>query len=85
MVPRRRMTSQQIADDLADRIESGEYAPHTKLPSKQELADLYSVSTGTIAYVQRLLRDRGLTYGIPGAGVYIEDRPVAEDDPDRDS
>lgn len=69
------MTSQQIADDLADRIDAGEYAPHTKLPSTQELAELYSVSTGTIAHVQRLLRDRGLTYGVPGAGVFVEDRP----------
>ncbi|MEU8298575.1 winged helix-turn-helix domain-containing protein [Micromonospora sp. NPDC048909] len=66
------MTYEQIANDLAARIESGEYRPHTKLPSNRELSDLYSVSTGTIAQVQRVLRERGLTYGVPGAGVFVE-------------
>ena len=74
MAPARRMTYEQIADDLAARITSGEYPPHTKLPSNRELADLYSVSMGTVAQVQRMLRDRGLTYGVPGAGVFVEDR-----------
>lgn len=78
MAPARRMTSEQIADDMAARIASGEYPPHTRLPSIRELADLYSVSTGTIAQVQRLLRGRGLTYGVPGAGVYVEERGERE-------
>ncbi|MFI2650221.1 winged helix-turn-helix domain-containing protein [Micromonospora fulviviridis] len=66
------MTNEQIADDLAARIASGEYPAHTKLPSNRELAGLYSVSVGTIAQVQRRLRERGLTYGVPGAGVFVE-------------
>lgn len=72
MAPARRMTHEQIAHDLAARIASGEYPAHTKLPSSRELADLYSVSMGTIAQVQRKLREQGLTYGVPGAGVYVE-------------
>lgn len=72
MTPARRMTYEQIAEDLATRIGAGEYPAHTKLPSNRELADLYSVSMGTIAQVQRLLRERGLTYGVPGAGVFVE-------------
>ena len=63
MTPARRMTFQQIADDLAARINSGEYPPHTRLPSNRELADLYSVSMGTVAKVHILLRERRLTYG----------------------
>ncbi len=74
-MPARRMTYEQIARDLAARIESGEYPPHTRLPSNRELAALYSVSMGTIAKVQIVLRERRLTYGVPGAGVYVEDRP----------
>lgn len=74
MTPARRLTYQQIADDLAARIESGEYPPHTKLPSNAELAELYSVSTGTVAKVHVVLRERRLTYGVPGAGVFVEDR-----------
>ncbi|MEU8264898.1 winged helix-turn-helix domain-containing protein [Micromonospora sp. NPDC048999] len=75
MAPARRMTFQQIADDLASRIEVGEYPPHTELPSTRQLADLYSVSAGTIDKVHIILRERGLTYGIPGRGVFVEDRP----------
>ena len=72
MAPARRMTSAQIADDIASRIASGDYPPHTRLPSNRELADLYSVSMGTIARVHIRLRQLGLTYGIPGGGVYVE-------------
>ncbi|MFE7869781.1 GntR family transcriptional regulator [Micromonospora humida] len=68
----RRLTYEQIADDIAARIASGEYPPHERLPSTRELADLYSVSPGTIAKVQIVLRTRGLTYGVPGGGVYVE-------------
>ena len=72
MTPARRMTYEQIAEDLAGRIKSGEYPPHTKLPSNRELADLYSVSVATIDKVHIWLRGRRLTYGVPGAGVYVE-------------
>ena len=72
MPPARRLTYEQIADDLAGRIASGEYPPHTKLPSTAELAALYSVSAGTIEKVHIVLRGRGLTYGVPGAGVFVE-------------
>lgn len=72
MTPARRMTYEQIADDLAARMASGEYPPHTKLPSNRQLADLYSVSMGTIAKVHIVLRSLGLTYGVPGAGVFVE-------------
>lgn len=68
----RRLTFQQIADDLAARIASGEYPPHTKLPSNRQLAALYSVSVGTIDKVHIVLRANGLTYGVPGAGVFVE-------------
>ncbi|MFI6068231.1 GntR family transcriptional regulator [Micromonospora sp. NPDC051227] len=72
MTPARRMTYEQITNDLAARMASGEYPPHTKLPSSRELAELYSVAVGTIAKVHILLRERGLTYGVPGAGVFVE-------------
>lgn len=72
MTPARRMTYEEIADDLAARIAAGEYPPHTKLPSIQELASLYSVSPGTVTKVHVVLRERRLTYGIPGGGVFVE-------------
>ncbi|MFI9641132.1 GntR family transcriptional regulator [Micromonospora sp. NPDC051925] len=65
------MSSRQIADDLTARIRSGEYPPGSKLPSLRELADLYSVSVSTIQRALELTRDRGLTVGRAGAGVYV--------------
>lgn len=70
-VPVRRMSYEQIADDIAARIASGEYPPHTALPSVRELAALYSVSTATVDKAHIVLRGRGLTYGVPGRGVFV--------------
>ncbi|MEV7268391.1 winged helix-turn-helix domain-containing protein [Micromonospora aurantiaca] len=77
-MPPCRLTYEQIADDLAARILAGEYPPHTPLPSLRELATLYSVSVPTIQKAHIVLRTRGLTYGVPGAGVFAEDRPESE-------
>lgn len=68
------MSSAQIIDDLTARIESGEMAPGEKLPSYQELVELYSISLGTAAKVVLLLRERGLVFGIQGKGVYVAER-----------
>ena len=67
----RRMSYEQIADDIADRIASGEYPPDTQLPSTRQLADLYSVSVATIDKAHIVLRGRGLTYGVTGRGVFV--------------
>ncbi|MFG2057864.1 winged helix-turn-helix domain-containing protein [Micromonospora sp. NPDC048930] len=77
-MPARRLTYEQIAEDLAARIVAGEYPPHTPLPSMRELAILYSVSVPTIQKAHIILRERRLTYGVPGAGVYVEERGERE-------
>lgn len=65
------MSSRQIADDLTARIRSREYRPGEKLPSLRELAELYSVSVSTIQRALELTRERGLTVGRAGVGVYV--------------
>ncbi|GAA2385655.1 hypothetical protein Cme02nite_72580 [Catellatospora methionotrophica] len=67
------MTYAQIADDLAARIKGGEYAAGAKLPSYNQLGELYSVGFSTIAKAVALLRDRGVVIGAPGRGVYVAD------------
>lgn len=67
------MSSRQIADDLTARIRSGEYTPGEKLPTLREMAELYSVSISTIQRALELTRERGLTIGRAGAGVYVAD------------
>lgn len=72
----RHLNFREIADDLAERIESGEYAPGTQLPTYKELAELYSVSYATAQRAVGTLRDRGVVRGHQGRGVFVEDGPA---------
>jgi len=65
------MTSHEIAQDLTDRISSGEYPPGQQLPTYRALMRLYNVGYTTIATVIQLLRDRGVVVGVPGRGVFV--------------
>ena len=67
------MSSRQIADDLTSRIRAGQYPPGEKLPSLRELAGTYAVSVSTIQRALELTRDRGLTVGLAGRGVFVAD------------
>lgn len=67
----RHMTYRQIADDIAARIGHGEYRAAAKIPSYQQLAQLYSVSISTAQRAVLVLQERGLVYGEPGRGVFV--------------
>jgi len=69
---RRRLSYSEIADDIAARIARGEYEPGSRLPSYAQLADIYDVSYSTAARAVRVLRERGLIYGEPGRGLYVD-------------
>jgi GntR family transcriptional regulator len=73
-VPPVPLTYRQVADDLAARIERGEYQPGHAIPSYRELAELYSVSISTASRAVALLRDRGVVVGHPGRGVFVRNR-----------
>lgn len=70
-MPAMPMTSDEIADDLAARINAGEYKPGDRLPKYGELQRMYDVSHGTIATVVIRLKERGLVLGIRGRGVFV--------------
>ncbi|MDL4816834.1 winged helix-turn-helix domain-containing protein [Actinomadura opuntiae] len=61
----------QIADLVARRIESGEYAPKARIPSASALAEECGVSQRTAADAVRILKERGLVRGVPGRGVFV--------------
>ncbi|RZQ60467.1 GntR family transcriptional regulator [Amycolatopsis suaedae] len=65
----------QVAADLRGRIEAGEYAPGTKLPSERELVEAYGVSRPTIRDAVNVLRSEGLVTAEHGRGVFV--RPPA--------
>jgi GntR family transcriptional regulator len=62
---------EQIADDLEERIRTGEFAPGSKLPSRRELTEHYDVTPPVIDRAMQNLRAKGLTETLPGVGVYV--------------
>jgi GntR family transcriptional regulator len=61
----------QIADDLRQKIESGELAPGTQLPTEFELRETYSASRNTIRDALKLLTTRGLVQTHAGQGTFV--------------
>jgi GntR family transcriptional regulator len=59
----------QIADDLAARIQAGEF-PHGRLPGERKLAAQYRVSYLTLRKATGLLRQRGLITTSHGRSTY---------------
>ncbi|MEU1889008.1 GntR family transcriptional regulator [Micromonospora sp. WMMD987] len=62
---------EKIADDLADRIKSGEFPPGSKLPSRRELIEHYGVTEPVIDRAMQVLRIKGMTETLPGVGVFV--------------
>lgn len=67
----RHLTYREIADDIAERIDDGEYPPGSKLPSYPQIAALYSVSYATAHRAIMMLQARGLVYGEAGRGTFV--------------
>jgi GntR family transcriptional regulator len=68
------LSFREIADDLDDRIQRGEYDNDEKrLPTYVQVADIYDVSRSTAARAYALLVDRGRVKGSAGRGMYVND------------
>jgi DNA-binding GntR family transcriptional regulator len=61
----------QIADDLAEKIADGTYAPGSRLPSLTELATAYGHHRLTIRRAIEDLRARQLVHTVHGLGNYV--------------
>ncbi|MET8041918.1 winged helix-turn-helix domain-containing protein [Micromonospora sp. NPDC005215] len=66
---------QVLADELRDKIESGEWPPGTKLPSRSQLCNEYSVSDTVVGKAMMILRATGLTETLEGVGVFVAEKP----------
>ena len=72
--------SVRIADELADRIASGEFLPGDKLPNEPELSKKMQVSRTTLREALRILSTRGLVEVRRGVGTFVtESRSVHAD------
>ncbi|MEV4119841.1 winged helix-turn-helix domain-containing protein [Micromonospora sp. NPDC049645] len=61
----------EVAEDLAARIKSGEYGAGERLPTYNELSDLYDVSVTTVQRAIIVLQTRGLVVGLQGRGLWV--------------
>jgi GntR family transcriptional regulator len=61
----------QIAEILGSRIESGEYAKGTRIPTESEIVDTWEVARTTARRAIALLREQGLIETIPQRGSYV--------------
>lgn len=62
---------QQIAEDLRSRIEAGELAPGSQLPTELQLHDRYSASRNTVRDAVKWLTSLGLVETRPGQGTFV--------------
>lgn len=68
----------QLQEDIRARIESGEYAPSTALPTEAELSMAYGVSRGTVREALRGLTERGLVEKRQGVGTFVSGKKISE-------
>ena len=68
---RRQTLADRLAEDIADRILSGDLTPGESLPAGPELAEQYGVSRAVVRDATNLLAARGLVDVRHGSGVYV--------------
>jgi GntR family transcriptional regulator len=68
-----RQRYEQVADDLRSRIQSGQYAPGTRLPSRAQLREIYQVSDTVSDKALKVVRREGLIETLSGVGVFVRD------------
>ncbi len=61
----------QLADELRTKILSGEWQPEQRIPSENELNQIYSISRMTIRQVLGKLVDEGLVFRVHGKGTFV--------------
>jgi GntR family transcriptional regulator len=64
----------QVADDLAVKIERGEFPAGSRLPSEAELAEHYGVAKMTVRRALEVLRERGMIRTLHGRGSVVTTR-----------
>ncbi|MFG1870324.1 MULTISPECIES: GntR family transcriptional regulator [Micromonospora] len=72
-MPTRPPHYRRVADDIEQKIRSGEYSPGQQLPSVSEIGELYNVARSTAYRAVKELHERDLVYGQQGQGVFVAD------------
>lgn len=69
----------QLKEVLRSYILDGTYAPHSKLPSENELIKQYKVSRITVRQALRDLQKEGLIFSIQGKGSFVTKPKAVQD------
>ncbi|MCG5443252.1 GntR family transcriptional regulator [Micromonospora sp. NIE79] len=72
-MPTRPPHYRRVADDIEQKIRSGEYSPGQQLPSVSEIGELYNVARSTAYRAVKELHEQNLIYGQQGQGVFVAD------------
>lgn len=71
---RRRYRYEEIAQELREAIQRGEYAEGDKLPGENIIMSRYEVARATAREALAVLRHEGLAVSRPGSGVFVQPR-----------
>jgi GntR family transcriptional regulator len=74
----REIRYRRIADDLRERVESGEFTAGRLLPSEAELSASYAASRVTVRRALEALRDEALVDSRQGFGWFVATDPVRQ-------
>jgi hypothetical protein len=78
----RRLSAQEIADILRERIRGGDLKAGDRLPTQAELADEFKVERGTVRQALRALQEDGLLTNVSkGSPPRIAEPPPVRDEP----
>lgn len=69
----------QIKEILKKRILDGDYQPHERLPSENELMQLFKVSRITVRQALRDLYSEGLVFSAQGKGTFVSKPKAVQD------
>jgi GntR family transcriptional regulator, transcriptional repressor for pyruvate dehydrogenase complex len=75
MIVRKRV-SDQIIEEIKNRIKSGEFPVNSKLPSENELAKMFNVSRVPIREALSALSSHGIVESIHGGGNWVRPKPL---------
>lgn len=66
----------QIADNICERILSGEFKPGSRIPSVREWGAAIGVNPNTVARSYDILTDRKVIYNQRGIGFFVTDDAI---------
>lgn len=70
--------SQQVVDDLRQRIVNARLRPGVPLPSERELCEHYDVSRTVIREAVKVLEAKGIVRAVPGSGLIVAEPDLAD-------